>query len=330
MVAGTASAAAQVPRVRRSLKGRLVATFLRSAAATLQRLPDGPLHRAAYACGLLLYHLQPGRRKLVRANLERVCRYLLEHGLTGPSSPAGLATGDARALERLVRAAFGHYARSYLEVAIMPAYAAQATSDYLLIDDPELLEEAFGFSQPVRRPAIVVGLHFGAIEIPGLWGTQRGLRVTSPMETLADPDLQSYFTRSRGATGLRLIPPQGAGRELVAALGRGETVAIVADRVVAGAGARTELFGGPARLPLGPAVLALETGAPAWLVAARRTGWGRYGARLERIELPAEGSRRERLAAFLAAQARAFERAIAAAPEQWWALFFPIWQDERR
>jgi HlyD family secretion protein len=38
-------------------------------------------------------------------------------------------------------------------------------------------------------------------------------------------------------------------------------------------------------------------------------------------------SRRERLAAFLVAQAGAYERAIAQAPEQWWSLFFPIWRD---
>ena len=33
--------------------------------------------------------------------------------------------------------------------------------------------------------------------------------------------------------------------------------------------------------------------------------------------------------AFLAAQADAFERAIADAPEQWWTAFFPIWDDIR-
>ena len=26
-------------------------------------------------------------------------------------------------------------------------------------------------------------------------------------------------------------------------------------------------------------------------------------------------------------EARAFERLVAAAPEQWWALLFPIWPD---
>ena len=74
-------------------------------------------------------------------------------------------------------------------------------------------------------------------------------------------------------------------------------------------------------------MLALESAAPAWAVATRRLGPGDYRGQLERIEMPPDGTRRERLAGFLANQARAFEKLIAAAPEQWWALFFPIWED---
>ena len=43
--------------------------------------------------------------------------------------------------------------------------------------------------------------------------------------------------------------------------------------------------------------------------------------------MPAEGSRRERVTATMAAIALAFERIIEDAPEQWWAVFFPIWPD---
>ena len=39
------------------------------------------------------------------------------------------------------------------------------------------------------------------------------------------------------------------------------------------------------------------------------------------------GRLRERVVAFLTAQAAAYEELIAAAPEQWWSAFFPIWKD---
>jgi KDO2-lipid IV(A) lauroyltransferase len=92
----------------------------------------------------------------------------------------------------------------------------------------------------------------------------------------------------------------------------------------------TELFGAPAMLPLGPAMLAVESGASVYVVGARRLGVGRYVGRLEPVAVPADGSRRERVTATMAAIAHGFERIIEDAPEQWWAVFFPIWPDLER
>jgi len=326
MTAGSMAAPSAPVVARRTLRGRLAASLLAVVAAVLQRLPDRALHLFAEAAGRLVYAVQPARRALVRANLERVCRYLAEQGSASPAVVE--AARDRRALERLVRQAFGHYLRAYLEGAIVPAYDARRLRQRVIADDQALAEQVLGKPGSGERRLLLVGLHFGAIEIPARWLVLvRGMALTSPMETVADPDLQAYFERSRGATGLRVVPVRGAGRILAQRLAAGEAVAVVADRVVAGSGARVELFGAPARLPLGPAVLAVESGAPAWVVAIRRVGWGQYRARLEQIEVPAEGPRRERLAAFLVGQARAFERAVAQAPEQWWTLFFPIWED---
>jgi phosphatidylinositol dimannoside acyltransferase len=304
---------------KRTISGRLTYWLLVATAGVLSHLPDRPLHVLAHRLGGLLYAFQPRRRALVRSNLQRVLAYL------GRSEAA-----DARALDRLVRSAFGHYVRSYLEGAIVPAYDGPHIAERVQPNNPEVADEAMGAAGSGQRKLMFVGLHFGAIELPALWAARvRGLELVSPMETVENADLQAYFMRTRSRAGLTLIPTQGAGRVLADRLNANEAVAIVADRVVSGNGARVELFGAPARLPLGPAVLALETGAPAWGVATRRTGWGDYRAELERIELPPEGTRRERLAGFMANQARAFERLIAAAPEQWWAMFFPIWEDQR-
>jgi lauroyl/myristoyl acyltransferase len=318
MAAGATTAerseGASAPRLR--LKGPL----LRAAAGVLQRLPAGLLHRAVMWLGALLYFMQPARRRLVKANLRRVCRYLVDAGLANDRTAA--AARDERALAGLARAAFGHYLRGYLEGAILPAYARAGHAVKVEPDVPSLAEQMLA-----TRPLIIVGLHFGAIEIPALWASQHGLAITTPMETVADPDLQEYLVRSRGATGLRVIPLEGAARELVDALRRQEVVAVVADRAVGGKGVRVDLFGAPARLPLGPAVLAVDSGTQAWLVASRRVGPGQYRGHLELIAMEPEGTHRDRVTAFLAAEARAFERAVAAAPEQWWTVFFPIWPD---
>lgn len=309
---------------RRTFRGWLAARMLRVLSAVLQHLPRGPLHRGADLIGGLLYRAQPARRRLVRGNLERVVTYLAANELGGEHVAA--AARDAKALDRLVRDAFGHYVRGYLESATLPAYASEKSLARILPDDQALADRAFG------KPGamIIVSMHFGAIEIPGLWATRTlGRRITAPMETIGDPDLQAYFEQSRGKTGLNVIPVKHAATHLRATLARGEIVGLVADRPIGGSGTPVELFGAPANLPVGPAALSLETGAPVWLMATRRTAGNEYRTSMDQIEVPTSGSRREQLSWFMAAEAHAFERAIAVAPEQWWTAFFPIWEDIR-
>ncbi len=311
-------------RSGRTIRGRLAARGLRVLAAVLRRLPEGPLNRGAELIGGLQYRAQPQRRRLVRANLERVVGYLAANGMGDEAVRA--AAADERALDRLTRSAFGHYVRSYLESATLERYASKEHLARIRADDQAAADSALLPQEPV----IIIGLHFGAIEIPGVWVTRvLGRRVTAPMETVADPDIQAYFEDTRGVTGLNVIPVERAASELRAALARNEAIALVADRPVGGSGTPVNLFGAPARLPLGPAVLALESGAPAWLIATRRAGKNEYRSRVERIDIPGDAgqSRREKAAAFLDAQARAFERAVADAPDQWWTTFFPIWDD---
>jgi len=78
---------------------------------------------------------------------------------------------------------------------------------------------------------------------------------------------------------------------------------------------------------MGPAMLAVESGVPVYGMAVRRTGHGFYRGRLVPVAVPTDGTRRERVTATMTALAASFERLIEDAPEQWWAVFFPIWPD---
>jgi hypothetical protein len=224
----------------------------------------------------------PARRALVRSNLRRVCRYLAAAGLAAP--PTVLAASDEAALERLVREAFGHYVRGYLEGAIVSAYAGARGRGRAKVtaDDPDLAEEILGPAGGPGRAVIVIGMHFGAVEIPGLYAADRGVVMTSPMETVADPDVQAYLLRGRSASGLRLVGRASVpARELARRPGSpARPVALVADRARQRRRRRAStLFGGTcAAAGRRPAVHWLaESPArrPSSLVTARRTGWGR-------------------------------------------------------
>jgi KDO2-lipid IV(A) lauroyltransferase len=147
------------------------------------------------------------------------------------------------------------------------------------------------------------------------------------METLGDPELQEWFVRTRSSFGVRIVGLREARRELSAALKRGEHIGLVADRDVSGGGLEVPFFGAPAPIPVGPAFLAVDAGAPIYLAGIWRTGRLTYRGRLDEVPVATDGSRRSRIEATVAAEAVAFERMIAHAPDQWTAVFAPIWPD---
>jgi KDO2-lipid IV(A) lauroyltransferase len=152
--------------------------------------------------------------------------------------------------------------------------------------------------------------------------------ITAPMQTLADPEMQRVVLRARASVGVRIIGLREARRVLREALARGEAVGVIADRDITGGGLKVPLFDLPASLPIGPAFLAVETGAPLHVAAVRRARAGTYRGHLLTVPPPPPDlPRRARVEALLAAQAAAFEQLVAAAPEQWSTLFFPIWED---
>ena len=284
-------------------------------------LPEARLVRMAELTGDLWYRLAPDRAAQARRNLRRVCESL---AVTGRGTPAVRAAAtDPQALERLVRSAFRHNARYYLEVARTPSVTRAFLDERLDFDTPELVPEAV-----VPGKAILfVGLHFGSVELPALFLAFRVGAVLTPMETVDEPGLQAWFERTRGVAGVRLVGLREARRTLLEGLRSGVPVGIVGDRDLTGGGIPIPLFGSPAILPMGPAMLAVEAGVPVIGLGVRRGGRGRYRARLIPIDVPTEGTRRERVTSTMILLAAAFERIVEDAPEQWWAVFFPIWPD---
>ena len=123
------------------------------------------------------------------------------------------------------------------------------------------------------------------------------------------------------------MPLRDARRALTAALDQGGTVGMVVDRNVAGGTVDVPVLRRHRAAADGPGA-AGDGARPADLA-------GRGPPRVRRAllrtasagRLPAEGNRRARLTAGMAALAAAMEEAVAVAPEQWWSIFFPIWPD---
>jgi KDO2-lipid IV(A) lauroyltransferase len=274
-------------------------------------LPQPVAYGLADLLGEAWYRFAPSRRRLVAAQMARV------------SEATGRPASGA-ALRRLVRAAFVAHARYYLEVVRVPRIDPQRVDEVMTWQDDGHFEELAH-----RGAVIVVSAHFGNFEPGALWLARRGLRWIGPIERIQPRALFEYLLSRRGArsTGGELVVPPDAGRRVLRALREGAVVAIAADRDLGTPAVEVTFFGHPARVPSGPATLALLSEAPIVVVTVRRSAPGRFRARSERIEWTAGGDREADVVAITQRIAAALERHIGEAPEQWWGTFQPVWTD---
>ena len=314
----TVTPAPDAPRGGRTVRGSAIL----GGARLLARLPEPPLVAAAESIGEIWYRAQPGKAAQARANLGRVCEGLAAQGRG--STLVRRAATDPDALERIVRAAFRHAARYYLEVARAGRYDAASMLARIDVQTPAEVEAALRSGKPV----ILIGMHYGAIEVPTIVARDMvGHTITAPMETVEDAGLARWFRETRSRVGVHIVPISDARHALTDALRRGESVGMVADRDLTGGGIMVPFFGHPAPIPAGPALLSIETGAPVYVGWARRTKGYRYQGGLTLVPPPAPGRLRARVTELTASIVREFETLLADGPEQWWGSFHPIWPD---
>ena len=277
-------------------------------------LPETLLLAVARAWGRIGPALQRKRAALGRRNLARV--YAYRDGVEPSTSM----------LDRGVQQLFEHHLRFYIETARAPRHARTIIATRVDLEDEQAVRTAFVRGE---RGAIFLAAHFGAIELPGsILADRSGMRPVAPMEELGNAVLQRWMLRVRGdGLGLRIVPARGAAAILADELSNGGIVGLVGDRNISGRGVSASLFGAPARLPIGPGLLAVEHDARLFVAAVIREEGGRYTGYIRRIAIPENGDRMERTRSALVGVALAFEELIAKAPEQWWTLFYPIWDD---
>jgi KDO2-lipid IV(A) lauroyltransferase len=285
-----------------------------AALSIVSRLPESLLIGIARAWGRIGPALQRERAAMGRKNLARV--YTFRDG-TAPS---------ASALDRGVQLLFEHHLRFYIETARAPRHARTIIATRVQIENEEAVRAAFVRGE---KGAIFLAAHFGAIELPGsILADRSGMRPVAPMEELGNEVLQRWMLRVRGeGLGLRIISARGAAAVMSEELAAGGIVGVVGDRNIVGRGVPVSLFGAPARLPIGPGLLAVESNARLFVAAVIREEKGRYTGYIRQVQIPDHGDRMDRTKAALTGVAAAFEELISKAPEQWWTLFYPIWDD---
>lgn len=287
----------------------LIRAGLEIADALVARLPARGAYALADFAGDSWYRLAAGRRRLVTANLRRVCE----------------ATGRptrGRAFDQLVRSAFRNHAHYYVEVLRTPHYGLDRIGG--LVEVPQW--EAFSALMH-SGPSILVSAHLGNFEPFAVFLESRGIAPMAPIEEIEPPELFEFLASRRGGGSVELVPLRRARSALSRRLREGGTIGIIGDRLLEGAGQPVTMFGHPTRIPNGPAMLAVTHRAAVIVGRCLRVGPDRFLVDGDVVDVPATGDRRADVGTLTERIAARFERDIAAAPEQWWGAFQPFWPD---
>lgn len=166
--------------------------------------------------------------------------------------------GDAE-LSELTREGMRSYLRYWREAFRLPQWSKAEIRARLVASHPERLLDPLASGQGV---VAVLG-HFGNWDHAGAWVTTQGVPFTTVAERLRPESLYDRFVAYRESLGMEVIPLTG-GPDVTGVLQQrlraGGLVALLADRDLGGAGLEVDLLGESARLPAGPALLALRTG----------------------------------------------------------------------
>jgi lauroyl/myristoyl acyltransferase len=174
--------------------------------------------------------------------------------------------------------------------------------------------------------AIVALPHAGNWDHAGAYFCSKGLRLVTVAERLKPEKLFLKFLAYREAIGMEVLPLGGRViATLAQRLRKGGLVALVADRDLSNAGIEVEFFGAPARMPAGPALLALNTGAPLITAFVSYTDEGLL-IEFRLVEIPTSGTQEEMISEIVQRCADNFSDGISSHPQDWHMLQ-RIWID---
>jgi KDO2-lipid IV(A) lauroyltransferase len=225
-------------------------------------------------------------------------------------------------LDLLVIEAMRSYMRYWCDTFRLPDWSDERIIQTVTVTNEHLLTDAIA----AQTGVIVAVPHAGNWDHAGAYFCAKGIRLVTVAERLKPEKLFLKFLAYRQAMGMEVLPLDGRVlNTLQDRLNEGALVALVSDRDLSRSGIEIDFFGGKARMPAGPALLALRTKAP--LITAFVT-YTHNGVHIEfrNVVLPSGGDESSKVKEIVQMTAQYFEDGISKNPQDWHMLQ-RIWVD---
>ena len=181
----------------------------------------------------------------------------------------------------------------------------------------------------LKKGCIVALPHAGNWDHAAAYFCSTGITLTAVVEKLKPEAIFRKFLDYRSSIGIEPISHKEKTIPiLLERLRSGKLVALVADRDMSRSGVEVDFLGGVAKMPSGPAILAIESGAPLLTAYIRYLDKGIEITFDETIKLPSTGDESENIRLVTQSMADNFAKRIKDSPVDWHMLQ-RIWIDEK-
>ena len=268
-------------------------------------LPESTAYKLAYRVSDFLVKRNGKSVQRLRSNLSR--------------TQSGMTSLD---LDLLVIEAMRSYVRYWCDTFRLPDWSKKRILETVTVANEHLLIDAI----EAKTGVIVAVPHAGNWDHAGAYFCAKGIRLVTVAERLKPEKLFLRFLAYREAMGMEVLPLDGRVlNTLQERLNQGALVALVSDRDLSRSGIEVDFFGGTARMPAGPALLALRTKAPLITAFVSYTDTGVH-IEFRNIILPSSGDENSKVKEIVQMTAQYFEDGISESPEDWHMLQ-RIWID---
>lgn len=235
-------------------------------------------------------------------------------------------------LRALSRAGMRSYLRYWCDAFRLPDWSHERVVERVRVENEHYLRDAIGSG----RGVVAALMHMGNWDHAGAWATLTGVPVVTVAERLRPERLYDRFLAYRESLGMEILPLTGGDGDLLDVLSKrlrsARLVPLLADRDLRATGIDVQLLGEATRMPPGPAMLALRTGAalhPVSIWHDPPEDGGRLVIRFhDEVPVPDTGRTREKVTDMTQRVADEFGTAITAHPDQWHMLQ-PLWASDR-
>jgi len=234
-----------------------------------------------------------------------------------------LNTDDDREISLACRRSFRNFGKYVVDFIHFLDATPEEVRRRIVFEDLERIDRVMA----EKRGVIVITLHFGNWDMGAAGLAAYGYPVNVIAETFPYPQMNALVQGSRRHLGMKVIPTQKVGPGVIRALRRGEILALLIDVPEPGGTVKADFFGAPIEVPVGPARIALRTGArvmPAVVLRVRGNEDKIHPIVDFDLSYEKTGDEEEDVRRLTQQIMSSLERLIRHDPDQWF-IFHPLW-----